>query len=130
MTMISNFRFNFINFCVIVSFLTRSLTLGILFSTTVKAVLVAKLVIIGISALNSFILVLRKVLVAKKVILGILSSIFLVLGLYSIFLTISFFPTLLSLPKSIGVVSNFAISNLSTLLFKLLKLVGKLFLDI
>ena len=37
---------------------------GFLFSTVVRAVLVAKLVILGISFLNSFILALRLVLVA------------------------------------------------------------------
>ena len=36
----------------------------------------------------------------------------------------SFFTTLLSLLKSIGIVSNFPISNLSALLFKLLKPLG------
>ena len=44
----SNFVFNFTNFFVIVSvFLTKLLTLGILFSTAVRAV-VATLVILGI----------------------------------------------------------------------------------
>ena len=47
MIMISNFIFNFTNFCLIVSFLTKLLTLGILFSTAVKAVVVAKLVILA-----------------------------------------------------------------------------------
>ena len=75
----------------------------------------AKLVILGILALTSFILVLRVVLMAKLVISGILS------------LTTSCFTTLLSLLKSTGVVTNFAISNLSTLLLKHLKLVGTLF---
>ena len=48
----SNFIFNFTNFCVIVSFLTKLLTLGILFSTTVRALVVAKLIILGISFLT------------------------------------------------------------------------------
>ena len=52
MIMISNFLFNFINFCVIVIFFTKLLTLDILFLTTVRAVLVTKLVILGISPLN------------------------------------------------------------------------------
>ena len=86
------------------------LTSGILFSTAARAVLVAKLVILGISALTSFILVLRIVLVAKLVISGILSSIFLILALYSVFLTTSFFTTLLSLLKSTGVISHFTMS--------------------
>ena len=51
MIMICNFLFSSINFCVIVSFLTKLLTLGISFSTAVRAVLVAKLVILGISHL-------------------------------------------------------------------------------
>ena len=62
------------------------------FSTAVRAVVlalraavVAKLVILGISFLNSFILALRVVLVAKLVISGILSSIFLILALYTYF---------------------------------------------
>ena len=68
MIMISNFLFNFINFSVIISFfLTKILTLGILFSTALRVVFVAKLVILGISPLTSFILTLRVVLVAKLV---------------------------------------------------------------
>ena len=65
--MISNFLFNFTNFCVIVFFLT----LGILFSTAVRELEVAKLVILGISPLTSFILALSVVLVANLVISGI-----------------------------------------------------------
>ena len=49
------------------------------------------------------------------------------LSIICIFLTTSFFTTLLSLLKSIKIHSNFPISNLSNLLFKLLKLVGKFF---
>ena len=69
----SNFVFNFTNFFVIVSvFLTKLLTLGILFSTAVRALLVvAKLVLLGILFLTTFILALRVVIVAKLVILGI-----------------------------------------------------------
>ena len=44
----SNFIFNFTNLCVRVS-LTKWLTLGSLFSTSVRAVVEAKLVILGIS---------------------------------------------------------------------------------
>ena len=102
----------FTNFCVIVSFLNKLSTLGILFSTAVKATVVAKLVILvtlfltsfilalravvtakllilGILFLTSFIVVLTVVLVAKLVISGIL-SIFLVLALCTSFLTTSF----------------------------------------
>ena len=67
-------------------FLTELLTLGILFSTAVGAVLVAKLVILGILPLTSFILVLRVVLVTTFVISGILYSIFLILAWYSVLL--------------------------------------------
>ena len=65
MIMISNFLFNFSNFCVIVSFLTKLLTLGNLFSTAVRALVVAKLLILGISPLTSFILALRVEVVTK-----------------------------------------------------------------
>ena len=78
MIMISNFIFNFINFCVIASFLAKLLTLGIFFSTGVRVVVVSKLVILSISPLTSFILALRVVLIAKLVISGILSSMFLI----------------------------------------------------
>ena len=54
MIMISEFLFNFINICAIVSFFAKLLTLGILFSTTVKAVVVAKLEISGILSPNLF----------------------------------------------------------------------------
>ena len=87
----------------------------------------AKLVILGISLLTSFILASRLVLVAKLVKLGILSSILFILALYTSFLTASFFTTLLSLLKSTGIVSNFPLFNLSTLFFKLFKLLGKFF---
>ena len=48
--MISNFHFNFIIFCVIFSLLT----LVVLFSTAVRAAVVAKLVKVGISSLSSY----------------------------------------------------------------------------
>ena len=44
----SNFIFNLTNFCVIVSLLTKLLTLGILSITVERAAAVAKLVIIGV----------------------------------------------------------------------------------
>ena len=95
--------------------MTKLLTLGVLFSTAVRAVVVvaklvilgillltsfilalravvlAKLVILGISPLTSFILALRVVLVAMLVISGILSSIFFILALYTSFLTTIFY---------------------------------------
>ena len=52
-------------------FWTKLLTLGVLFSTAVRAVVVAKIVILGISPLTSFIVTLREALVAKLVILDI-----------------------------------------------------------
>ena len=52
-------------------FFTKLLTLGILFFAAVTALVIAKLVIFGISPLTSFILELREELVAKLVILGI-----------------------------------------------------------
>ena len=75
MTMISKFLSNSISFCVIVSFLTKLLTLGISFSTALRVVL-ARLVVLGISPLTSFILALRVVLIAELVISGLLSLIF------------------------------------------------------
>ena len=71
-------------------FLTRLLTSGTLFSTEVRAVVVAKLVILGILVLTSFVLALRVVLVPKLVMLDILSSVFFILTLHSVILTTSF----------------------------------------
>ena len=51
--------------------MTKFLSLDILFSTAVGAAVVAKLVILGILFLTSFILALRVVLVAKLVMSGI-----------------------------------------------------------
>ena len=68
----SNYFFNFTSFCAIVKFLTKLLTLGILFSTSLRAAVVDKLVILSILSLTSFILALRAAVVAKLVILGIL----------------------------------------------------------
>ena len=62
--------------------MTRLLTLGTLFSTVVRAAVVANLVILGLSPLTSFILALRVVLVDKLAISGILSTIFFTLALY------------------------------------------------
>ena len=47
MIVISKFRFNFSNFCVIICFLTKLLILGILFSAAVNAAFVAKPLILG-----------------------------------------------------------------------------------
>ena len=59
---------------------------GIFFSTAVRAVVVAKLLIFYILFLTSFILALGVVLVAKLVISGILSSMILILALNKSFL--------------------------------------------
>ena len=67
----SSFIFNFTDFCVIIISLTKLPTLVILFSTTVRAFVIAKLVILSTLFLTSFILALREVVVAKLVILGI-----------------------------------------------------------
>ena len=116
---------------IVVIHLLRS---GLLFSTAVGAVLVAKLVILGILILTPFILAiiealvtksvilgtsfltsvilgLRVVLVAKLVISGIFSSISLILALHTSFLASLFFTTLLSLLKSTGAGTNLSISN-------------------
>ena len=54
-------------------FLTKLLTLGTLFSTAVRAVVVTKSVILGILPLTSFILVLRAAAMDTLVVLGISS---------------------------------------------------------
>ena len=108
------------------------LILGILFSTAVRTVVVAVLVILGILPLSSFILALSAAVIAELVILGILpltslyniifkllisailSSIFFILVLYTSFLTPSFFTTSLSLLKLTGTCSNLSTSNYST----------------
>ena len=58
MIMIIKFDFSFCNFSVIICFLTRVLTSGILLSTAVTAVFVAKLLTSGILPSISVILVL------------------------------------------------------------------------
>ena len=70
--MSSNFIFNFTNFYLIISFFTKLPRLSILFSAAIRAVVVAKLVILSISPLTSLILALKEELVAKLVILAIL----------------------------------------------------------
>ena len=71
MTMISNYLFNITDFCVIVIFFTKLLTLGILFSTAVRGLVLAKLVILGILPLTSFFLALIAEVVTKIVIVGV-----------------------------------------------------------
>ena len=98
---------------VIVIFLTKLLALGISFSTAVRTVVVASL-ILCISPLILFILALREVAVATLVISGILSSICLILELYISSLTTSLFTTSLSLLKSTETDTNLSLPNLST----------------
>ena len=80
-------------------FFSKLLALVISFSTAVRTVVVASL-ILCISPLILFILALREVAVATLVISGILSSICLILELYASSLTTSLFTTSLSLLKS------------------------------
>ena len=72
---------------------------GVSFLPAVRAVGVAKLVILDVSFLTSFILALRAMLVAKLKISDILLSISLVLALCTSSLTTSLFTTSLSLLK-------------------------------
>ena len=65
--------------------MTKLRTLGTLFLIEVRALVIAKLVLLVISPLTSFILALTVVLVAELVISGILSSIFFILELYTFF---------------------------------------------
>ena len=64
MFMIRNSLFNFIIACVVVSVLTKLLTLGILFLAAVRALVVARLVMLDILSLTLFILALREAVVA------------------------------------------------------------------
>ena len=73
--MISKFLFNFSNFCVIICFLTKLLILGILFSTVVNAVFVAKLPRSGNLPSNSMNLAMYSVFQTRSLVLGIFFSI-------------------------------------------------------
>ena len=70
--MISNFFSISLIFVLLSDILTKLLTLGILFSLVVRAAVVAKLVMLGILPLTSFILTLRTVVIAKLVTLSLL----------------------------------------------------------
>ena len=125
--------------------MNKLLTLGILFSTAVRAALVPQLVILGILFLTSFTLALRAAVVTKLLILGILSlfilplrpalvaklvisdifsSIIFIWSLYTSFLTTSF---LLHYLVYLVYLVYLSTSNLSSLLFKLLKPLGTVF---
>ena len=108
----------------------KLLTLGTLFLTAVKTVVVvvAKLVILRILFLTSLILALRIALVAKLVISGISSAVFLILPFYiHLFQRHHFLLHQLIYLKSTGTGTNLLTSSLSTLFFTLLKLIGTLF---
>ena len=149
--MISNFLFSCTNFCVIVCFLTKPLTFGISFSTAVNPELVAKPLMLGILFSISVILALKSAFLTKLLVSGIIYSASLILFsrfhlsvsyvdfitnpvvsilftfvtnlLHSVFLTTSFFTTLLNLAKSSGTGVHFAMTNLSYSVFKLARFV-------
>ena len=111
MTLISNFLSNFISFCLIVSFFfTKLLTLGILFSTAVRAIVVATLLIIGISPLTSCLSCFTKLLSLLK------SS-----GTGADLSINNLSALLFKLLKSSGTVFNLSTSILPTSAFKLAK---------
>ena len=93
---------------------------------SVRAAVVAKLVILGISTLISFILAIRVVLVVKLVISHILSINISHLSIIYIFFKKIIFTTSLSLLKSTRKILIYQ-HQLSTLFFKLPKLFGTLF---
>ena len=99
--------------------MTNLLTLGILFSTAVRALVVDNLVILGISPFTSFILALRIGLAAKLVLSGTLSSMFFISALYTSFLTTSFLTTSCSLLVSTEIGTKISTSYLYTVPFKL-----------
>ena len=66
-------------------FFTKLLTLVVFISAAFRAVLLPKLVILGISPLILFVLALRVGLVTRFVVSGILSSFFFILALYTSF---------------------------------------------
>ena len=101
--------------------LTNLLTLGILFSTVVNAVFVAKSLILGIFFYDSVLSVLYLVFNTKSLVSVLLTSA--TDSSYVVFLTTSFFTALLSLVKSVGTGTYLSMCNLSTSVFKLAKFV-------
>ena len=95
-----------------------------LFILVLRAVVLTKLVIQGMSFLFSFILALIEVLVAMLVISAILSSIFLILELYTSFLTTLFLLDHLVYLNQLEKLLIYQHLFLSSLLFVLLKLFG------
>ena len=118
---LSYFIFNRPRAAVVAKLVILGILFLISFTLALRAAVVTKFVILRISFLTSFILALRIILVAELVISGILSSVSLILALYTYFLATSLFTTSLSSLKSTGTVTNLSTSNLSTLLYKLLK---------
>ena len=94
--------------------------LGTLFSTVVRAVSVAKLLILVILFLISLIIALRPAVAVKLVILGI-SYFCCYLSITCIFINNIIFNASLNLLKSTGTGIHLSTSNLFTLLFKLCK---------
>ena len=94
--------------------MTKFLTLSILFSVLLTAVLVARSVILGILPLILSTLTLRVLSVAKIVILGILSSVFFILALNTSFWTTLFLTPSLNLLKLTGTGNYLLTSNFST----------------
>ena len=136
MIMIIKFILNFRNFCVIICFLTKLLTLGILFSAAVNAVFVAKLLTSEILFSNSvsFAFLTRSLTLGIFFYNSVLSVWYLVFNTkslvsmlftfatslsYTAFLTTSFFTISLSLLKSTETGANLSMSNLSTSIFRL-----------
>ena len=101
--------------------LTNLLTLGILFSTVVNAVFVAKSLILGIFFYDSVLSVLYLVFNTKSRVSVLLTSA--TDSSYVVFLTTSFFTALLSLVKSVETGTFLSMCNLSTSAFKLAKFV-------
>ena len=95
--MISKFLFNFSNFGVIICFFTKLLILGILFSTIVNAVFVAKLLTSAILSSNSMILVLQSVFLIRPLVSGILFCNSLLSVSYLVFKTIALVSILFTL---------------------------------
>ena len=140
MIMVGKFLFNFSNFCVIVRFLTKLLTLGILFSTAVNAVFATKLLTSGILFSKSvsfaflirlitsgiffcnYFLSVRYLVFNTKSLVSILFTFSTNLS-YAAFLTTSLSTTSLRLLKSTRTGTNLSMSNLSTSFFKQAKFV-------
>ena len=102
-------------------FPARLLVSGILFSTVGNAAFVTKLLISG-NLFSNFVLSVSYLVFKINLLVSILST-FATNLLYTAFLTTSFFTTLLNLLRSVGTETNFSISNLSTSVFELDKLV-------